>query len=136
MAGYLKPDAVRSRIMASVRGKDTGPERVLRSALHARGLRYRKHSPSVPGRPDLSISSRRVAVFIDGCFWHGCPKHYRTPSRNAQFWDSKIARNQQRRREVLSELRRAGWRWVQVRECDLKARPGTAIARVWRAVTP
>ncbi|MCA1811942.1 MAG: very short patch repair endonuclease [Halobacteriales archaeon] len=122
--------AVRSRIMSRVRGRDTGPERAVRARVWAAGLRYRTHDRSVPGRPDISHKGKRVAVFLDGCFWHGCPKHYARPASRQAFWDAKLAANRGRRQVVLKELRNGGWRVVQIWECDIARSPGRAAARV------
>jgi DNA mismatch endonuclease Vsr len=89
--------AKRSQIMATVRGRNTAPELALRKAVHALGARYRVHAGDVPGRPDMVSRKARVAVFIDGCFWHGCPAHYRRPAANRGFWDAKLQRNRRRR---------------------------------------
>lgn len=99
--------------MRANRRTDTKPERLLRSALHARGLRFRKDFRiDVPGcrvRPDIVFTRRRVAVFIDGCFWHSCPAHGRAPTSNEWYWSPKLARNRERDREVVARLEDAGW---------------------------
>ena len=125
---------VRSRIMSRVRGRDTGPERAVRSLLWAGGLRYRTHDRSVPGRPDISHKGRRVAVFIDGCFWHGCPRHYSRPGSRQEFWDAKLAGNRKRRQAVLQELATAGWRVVQEWECSVERDPARVARRVEKAL--
>lgn len=80
--------------MRANKGRDTVPELLLRSALHRRGHRYRVHMPITtakrPVRPDIVFSRARIAVFVDGCFWHGCPDHGQTPARNRQFWVDKL----------------------------------------------
>lgn len=123
---------VRSRIMAAIRGRDTGPEQMLRSILWRRGLRYRTHDRSVPGRPDLSHKASRVAVFIDGCFWHGCPRHYTQPATRRDFWDSKLARNKALRAQALQRLADDGWKTLMIWECDLTADPVTFADEVER----
>ena len=120
--------------MSRVRGRDTGPERAVRSLLWAGGLRYRTHDGSVPGRPDISHKGRRLAVFIDGCFWHGCPRHYRRPASRQDFWDAKLQRNLSRRRQVLEELRGERWRVVQVWECRVKRDPARVATRIAAAL--
>src|SRR4051794_33740524 len=97
MADVLNPEQ-RSRCMSRIKGKNTKPELMLRKALWAAGLRYRLHT-RLPGRPDLTFSGSRVVVFVDGCFWHSCPKHRTTPKTNAAFWNAKIGRNTARDRE-------------------------------------
>lgn len=78
----------RSRCMSHVRGKDTKPELLLRRALWKKGLRYRLFN-KLPGRPDILFIRKRVAIFVDGCFWHGCPEHGTQPRSNADFWKKK-----------------------------------------------
>jgi DNA mismatch endonuclease (patch repair protein) len=112
----------RSRCMANIKGKDTGPELRLRRALWREGFRYILH-PRLPGRPDLVFVSSLVAVFVDGCFWHGCPKHMTRPKTNRTFWDNRLAGNVLRDRRVTSELTGMGYKvlrfWEHEVEVDL-----------------
>ncbi|WP_218064133.1 very short patch repair endonuclease [Nguyenibacter vanlangensis] len=106
-----------SHRMARVRQKGTDAELSLRKALHARGLRYRLHVPLLtkPRRvADIVFSSARVAIFVDGCFWHGCPQHASWPKSNAQFWRDKIETNRARDADTDQRLRASGWRVVRV----------------------
>ncbi|WP_142093252.1 very short patch repair endonuclease [Propioniferax innocua] len=100
------------KTMRANRGKDTRPELAVRRILHARGFRYRVHF-KVPGMPrrtiDIAFPRQRLAVFIDGCFWHGCPDHYAKPKANAGFWSEKNASNIRRDLEVSHHLRQEGW---------------------------
>ena len=99
--------------------RDTQPERALRSELHRRGLRYRLHQrpiPSLRRQADLVFTRARVAVFVDGCFWHGCPTHGTWPKNNAEWWRAKIAANQQRDQNTDNALAEAGWLSVRVWE--------------------
>lgn len=109
--------AGRSRNMAAIRRRDTKPEVELRSALHRRGYRFRKDYPiRVEGkliRPDIAFTKQRVAVFIDGCFWHSCPDHGRQPSVNGGYWSPKLEGNAIRDREQAAALRAAGWTVVR-----------------------
>ena len=107
---------VRSRIMASVRGKDTRPEMAVRRALWGSGLRYRIHDRTVLGTPDISSKRKKFAIFVDGCFWHGCPKCYREPKTNAVFWRAKVLRNKARREEVRKRLERQGFDIAEIWE--------------------
>lgn len=94
-------------------------ERALRSALHARGLRFRKHFPPVPGvrcRADVSFTSHQVAVFVDGCFWHRCPQHGSHPKANSTWWKKKLDLNVERDRRKDSMLDQAGWTVVRLWE--------------------
>ncbi len=98
--------------MRANRGRDTGPEMAVRRALHAMGLRYRVDHP-LPfdrrRRADILFPKARIAVFIDGCFWHGCPEHGTSPRSNAEFWRTKIERNRERDRDTSARLEEAGW---------------------------
>jgi DNA mismatch endonuclease (patch repair protein) len=116
--------ATRSRMMSGIRGRDTGPERLIRSALHSLGFRFRLHSKSVPGRPDLVLPRYGAAVFVHGCFWHGhdCSL-FRLPSTRRQFWRAKIRRNAERDVEVALQLEQLGWRHLTIWECAFRG-PG------------
>jgi len=106
--------------MRGNRRRDTLPELRLRRALHALGLRYRVDypvmTPSGRVRVDVAFPRRRLAVFVDGCFWHGCPEHGTKPRQNPQYWDAKIARNRERDRRNAEGLREMGWTVVRVWE--------------------
>jgi DNA mismatch endonuclease, patch repair protein len=121
MADRLSP-AERSRNMAGIRGKDTIPERTLRSGLHRSGLRFRLHCRALPGRPDLVFAKYRTAVFVHGCFWHrhpGCGFAYQPKSRK-KFWRNKFDANVTRDRRQIENLLGAGWRVIVVWECALR----------------
>lgn len=127
--------------MAAVKGKDTKAELELRRALHRRGLRYRLHPSDVPGRPDIVIRSRRLAVFADGDMWHGNAWRLRGLSRledmfpnNTEFWTKKIRRNMERDREVTARLRGEGWTVVRIWESEILADPGAAAQKVLDAL--
>lgn len=106
--------------MRANRRRDTSPEMALRSELFRRGLRFRVDFPvKVDGRsprPDVAFTRTRIAVFVDGCFWHGCPAHFKRPSKNREYWDPKIARNIERDREQDQLLMDAGWAVIRVWE--------------------
>ena len=100
----------RSEIMSRIRSKETGPERKLRKALWAAGIRgYRKNWPKVIGKPDLAWPGRKVAVFVDGCFWHCCPTHFRFPKTRSNWWQEKLSNNIQRDGKTTRELQNLGW---------------------------
>jgi len=105
--------------MASIKGRDTQPELSVRKALWATGKRYRTHDRSVLGTPDISNKRKRLAVFIDGCFWHGCATCYRQPTSNVNYWKKKIVDNQRRRYRVLADLQRNGWTVLQFWEHEV-----------------
>ncbi|MDP3803785.1 very short patch repair endonuclease [Brevundimonas sp.] len=113
----------RSAVMRAVKGRDTTPELAVRRILRAAGIGYRLGGRGLPGRPDLVMQGRRVAVFVHGCFWHGhdCPRGSREPKANAAYWRAKIARNRARDETSRRALEADGWRVVTVWECDMKA---------------
>lgn len=103
----------RRRNMQAIRRTGTKPETALRSELHRRGLRFRKDLRlDLPGgrvRPDIVFTRARIAVFVDGCFWHACPEHGRAPTQNTGYWGPKLARTVERDRSNSAVLREAGW---------------------------
>lgn len=119
---FASSEAVRRR-MSLQRREGTAPEIVLRRALHALGLRYRLHRAPLPGlrrKADIVFGPARVAVFVDGCFWHGCPEHgRRNHDINGWYWPDKIARNRQRDQETAQVLSGAGWLVVRVWEHEV-----------------
>lgn len=117
----IVPPGKRSAMMRAVRQKDTAPELRLRRALHALGYRYRLHPKTLPGRPDLVFPSRRAAIFVHGCFWHGhdC-RAGRRPSSNTAYWLPKITANRERDARKQADLEALGWRVLTVWECELK----------------
>ena len=126
--------AKRSAVMRAVKGRDTTPELAVRRILREAGVGYRLGGYGLPGRPDLVMKGRRVAVFVHGCFWHGhdCPRGSRKPKNNAGYWSAKIARNRARDAVATAALRSAGWRVVTVWECEMKtaAFAGALVAEV------
>lgn len=113
----------RSRIMASVSQRDTGPEMLLRRTLHRHGLRYRLHDKRLAGSPDLVLPRFRAVIFVHGCFWHdhkGC-KFSTKPSSRKEFWREKFKANRKRDRRNCDALIVAGWRVMVVWECAIKA---------------
>lgn len=111
----------RSRIMASIHGKDTSIERMVRSYLFACGFRFRKNDKRYPGHPDVVLPKWHAVVFVNGCFWHaheGCPK-FTIPKSNVEFWTAKLERNRERDRLQHEQLRADGWKVIDVWECEL-----------------
>lgn len=115
--------------MAAVRGKNTrSTERRLRAKLVAAGIRaWRYQATNLPGKPDFVFPRKLIAVFVDGCFWHGCPKCYRRPSSRRCYWDAKLAANKARDRRVTRTLRRMGWQVVRVWEHELARKNETRL---------
>ena len=116
----------RSAVMRRVKARDTGPEKTVRRLLTGLGARYRLHRKDLPGKPDIVMAGRRLAIFVHGCFWHGhdCARGARVPKQNRDYWLGKVGRN--RERDVVSRvaLEAAGWRVEVVWECDLKDEAG------------
>jgi DNA mismatch endonuclease (patch repair protein) len=128
--------AVRSRMMAGIRGKDTRPELLIRSALHRAGFRFRLHQANLPGKPDLVLPRYHAAIFVHGCFWHGHDCHlFRWPKTREAFWREKIGRNVARDRKQLADLAGAGWRIAVIRECALKGRSRLLLLDIVEAVS-
>ena len=115
-----KPNAARSRIMSAIRGRGnkTTEEVVARLLRQSKHSGWRRHAP-LPGRPDFAFRQERVAIFVDGCFWHGCPRCYKEPRRNTNFWREKIERNKARDREARRKLNRIGWSVIRIWEHSL-----------------
>jgi DNA mismatch endonuclease (patch repair protein) len=111
----------RSGIMRAVKSVDTAPERLVRKLAFQLGYRYRLHSKSLPGKPDLVFTSRKKAIFVNGCFWHGhdCQRGARLPKTNTVYWRAKIENNRLRDRRVLRQIRAMGWRALVIWECRL-----------------
>ncbi|HWM47695.1 MAG TPA: very short patch repair endonuclease [Xanthobacteraceae bacterium] len=113
--------AQRRYIMQSVGTRNTAPEMVVRKLLHGLGYRYRLHSRSLPGRPDVVFPGRRKAVLVHGCFWHGhgCAKG-RLPKSRLEYWGPKIEKNRTRDAAVVAEIEDRGWRVLVVWQCEIK----------------
>ncbi len=108
--------------MSKVRGKNTRPEKLVRSLLHRMGFRFRLHRKDLPGRPDLVLPKYKTVIFVHGCFWHrhpGCKKAS-TPKSNTAFWEDKFEKNVARDARVAEALRHSGWNVLVVWECELK----------------
>lgn len=128
LADNLSPQQ-RSFCMSRIKGKDTELERLLRSDLHNKGLRFKKHTTTLPGRPDVVFVTERVAVFVDGDFWHG----YRLrcwESRLSPFWQKKIQRNRIRDTNTHRRLRRAGWVVIRIWGHDIQRNRAAVVQRI------
>ena len=122
MVDVVSP-SVRSRMMAGIRGKDTAPELLIRRALFARGLRYKLHDKTLPGKPDLVFPRFHAALFVHGCFWHAhdCSL-FRLPGTRTEWWREKLERNQANDTRHMAALLESGWRVATVWECALRKR--------------
>lgn len=123
----------RSEIMSRVKSKDSGAECALRSALHVEGLRFRLHRRIEGIAVDIVFSRPKVAVFVDGCFWHGCPKHATYPKSNQDYWLPKLAENKDRDKRQAARLRKAGWHVIRVWEHECLPPASRVVARIVKA---
>jgi len=125
----------RSEVMTRIRGRGNRDTELLLARLmrqnHITG--WRRHQ-AIPGKPDFVFRSARLAVFVDGCFWHGCPRHCQMPATNRDFWQKKLTSNRARDRSVTRLLRRKGWRVVRIWECQLAGNPRACISRIRKAL--
>lgn len=132
MADTLTPEQ-RKRCMSRVKGKNTTPEVKLRKALWRKGLRYRL-GYKLPGKPDMVFVSAHVVVFVDGCFWHGCPIHGSIPETNRDFWEKKVKKNIQRDLEVTDKLKGLGWTVLRVWTHELKEHFDSVVDKIIKTV--
>ena len=121
----------RSAVMRRVKGRDTTPEKTVRRLLTRLGARYRLHRKDLPGKPDIVMPGRRLALFVHGCFWHGhdCARGARVPKANRDYWTAKVARNRARDVAAREALTASGWRVETLWECELKDE-GAVTARL------
>ncbi len=127
--------AKRSQVMSRIRGKgNKKTEMALLNLFKARGITgWRRHVP-IFGKPDFAFRSARVAVFVDGCFWHGCPTHCKYPATNRVFWRKKLDANKERDRLVTRTLKDKGWTVVRIWECQLGNNPTRSVNKVRKAL--
>jgi DNA mismatch endonuclease (patch repair protein) len=122
--------AMRSAIMASVRGRENLSTELRMMVLwRTTGITGWRRGSKLTGKPDFVFPKLRLAVFVDGCFWHGCPKHGRSPKQNAPFWRKKISRNMERDREVNHALRKLGWRVARIWEHEFSRKNEPKLIR-------
>lgn len=134
MADNLTPEQ-RSRTMSRIKRRDTKPELLLRRAVWSAGFRgYRIDDGRLPGRPDLAWTRHRLAVFVDGKFWHGHPSAYR-PGRHGAYWDEKVARNVERDRAADEELREMGWTVLRLWDFEVRRDLAGCVAQVASALS-
>jgi DNA (cytosine-5)-methyltransferase 1 len=127
----------RSRIMREVPSKNSSAEMQFRRVLWEAGVRgFRLHSSKLPGRPDVVFPRQKVAVFVDGCFWHGCPKCYRAPKSHQEYWNMKVERNRKRDTTVNELCKKAGWRVLRIWEHEVTKNPKRPMAKLMRLLLP
>lgn len=129
----------RSSVMRRVKGSGTGPELMVRRLIWRLGGRYRLNRKDLPGKPDIVLAGRRLAIFVHGCFWHGhdCARGARIPKTNRNYWVAKVARNRTRDLAAREALAAAGWRVETIWECELKDTAGLeSRASNWLAIRP
>ncbi|MCV7412711.1 very short patch repair endonuclease [Mycobacterium florentinum] len=118
--------------MSAMPTRDTGTEMALRRELHRRGLRFRVQVRTLPGRPDVAFTRARIAVFVDGCFWHRCPSHGTSPKNNAEWWAAKLEANVIRDKKKDEMLRCLGWLPIHIWEHEDPGEAAEAIHNLWR----
>jgi len=134
----LRPEpksAMVSEQMSRMPRASTRPELALRRALHARGVRFRLHRRDLPGTPDVVLSRARIAVFVDGCFWHGCPEHGVLPKNNREWWRMKLADNAARDRRKDAQLEELGWLPMHFWEHTPPDQMADVVVEAWRSRT-
>ncbi|PWU59457.1 very short patch repair endonuclease [Micromonospora globispora] len=117
--------------MKRMRRASTKPELLIRREVHRRGLRFRVNHPDLPGRPDIAFTRARLAVFVDGCFWHRCPEHCVMPKNNGEWWEAKLRRNVERDREKDAALLGLGWQVRHFWEHEDPAKVAEEVAQLW-----
>lgn len=123
--------------MRAVRGTNTSPEVKLRKGLWQAGIRgWRLHVRNLPGRPDIVFRGCKLAVFIDGCFWHGCSLCYRRPKSNQSYWDAKLTRNQKRDAKNRKQLRKDGWTILRFWEHEIQKSLDKCVLKVQSGLNP
>ena len=121
---------IRSKTMQAVKSKHTKLENKVTKALWANGYRFRRNESSLMGKPDISIKKYKIVIFIDSCFWHGCPIHGRIPKSNIEFWTEKIQRNIQRDRQVTEYYRLSGWFILRLWEHEISDNLDLVIEKI------
>lgn len=134
-SSWASSEAVR-RVMRANTARDTRPEKAIRGEAHRRGLRFRVDTAPLPGvrrRADMVFTSARVAVYVDGCYWHGCPDHYRPATRNADFWADKVTTTRLRDLDTNERMARAGWRVLRIWEHENVSQAVDRLERLVRS---
>ena len=122
----------RSKVMSSIKGKNTMPERILGGVVDRRIIRFQ---PNILGKPDYGNKRRKIAVFVDGCFWHGCPVCYKEPASNKDYWSSKLLRNKRHDEEVTNTLKKEGYRVFRFMEHEIRQNPNNCAQALKEAIS-
>ncbi len=132
----IPKNEITSRIMSAVKSKNTKPEIKLRKALYHNGLSgYRLHWKKAIGRPDISYPGRKIAIFVNGCFWHSCPRCKRKlPKSNTEFWKKKLQSNVIRDKKVFKELNKQGWKVIVIWECQINKKLNICVDVIKKSV--
>jgi len=125
-----------SRVMSAIKDKNTKPELILRKTLWHEGIKgYRLHWKKVQGRPDIAFPGRKVAVFVNGCFWHRCPHcDLPLPKSNTEFWEEKFQKNVNRDKRKIDQLQEIGWKVTTIWECQVKADLDSCVTKVKKLI--
>ena len=124
----------RSEIMRAVKSKNSRMELSVQKRWSEKGIRHRKHSRNLPGIPDISFANKKLVVFLDSCFWHGCRWHGTNPSSNRKFWVQKIKKNKERDKAVNAQYKKAGWKILRFWEHKLKRNQNIIVAAIITAL--
>jgi DNA mismatch endonuclease (patch repair protein) len=131
----IYPKEKRSEIMSSVRSRgNRATELVMLKLLRRQRIKGWRRHLAILGAPDFAFPKERVAVFLDGCFWHGCPIHFKLPKSNCDFWEKRIATNRRRDRRITKELRACGWTVIRIWQHDIKRSPAQCIRKLQKAL--
>ncbi|MBN8584011.1 MAG: very short patch repair endonuclease [Ignavibacteria bacterium] len=125
-----------SRVMSANRAKNTKPELLIRNELYKREIRgYRIHPKNIPGKPDIALTRNKIGIFINGCFWHRCPYcKLKIPQSNKYFWENKFAKNKERDKRKIYELKRMGWVTLTLWECQIKKDVNKQILKIEKKI--
>lgn len=128
----------RSKVMANIRSKNTKPEIILRSLLHKHGLRFRIHRKDLPGKPDIVFPSKRIAIYVHGCFWHfhNACRDGTMPKSNIEFWEKKLTANKERDKTHLKNLKKLNWKVLVIWECEIEKKPDLVLKKILKQLKP
>lgn len=118
---------IRSKTMRAVRSNNSKMEVAFRRLLFSKGIRYRKNVSDLPGKPDIAIKNKKLVIFLDSCFWHGCPQHLRRPQSNQDYWNRKVEINIERDQKINSEYKKLKWKILRFWEHEIKNNAGECI---------